>query len=266
MTTKNMTATEIGAALARKPSSTECHELVRACEPRRVELRARLSAITPSNMPQIIPDPPAVAEAMLKGPAAVLELNRERELALIELDQLDRLEGLCNAAAQEARMAELRKAIPAAVKSVPALADHVRESLSAFEAAVAALQDALRIVGEFDNAGVPYPFDDDGLAALLELRNRCWFPAQFEVPHNIPPFIEGDQEIPSVPPTTVKNARDEIVRNYPRSYALLYEVRGGANGGTVTVRRSPVSQVPAHERPSSNGDGRAHSRDWPAVV
>jgi hypothetical protein len=229
-TSTTLTATEIGARLARKPPASEAkiYELIGAIDQRSAELRARQAVITPSTAPTIVPDPPDVVAATLKGLDAVRDLERERQDVRAELTLLSRLQTLAFAAAAEAHITELRDAIPRAVKNVPALADHVRETLSAYEAAIGSLQAALNVIAEFENAGLPYPFDDDELAELLVLRNRVWSPPAFEVPAHVPPFLEGDQRIPSVPPIIVASERDKIVRAFPKSYKLLYEVAGGA--------------------------------------
>ncbi len=253
---KAMTLGQIGAALQKKPSAVECHELVLECNRRRQQIKARLSAIDPSGRPGLVPDPPEVVSAMAKGIQGVIALKQEREELTLELEQMDRVERLCHRAEAEARQTVLRAEIPNAVKKLPRLVEHLRETMANYDAAIAATQETLNIIAEFDSAGVEYPFDDDQLAELLDLRHRAWQPRLLGVPHCVPMTDEHE-------PGPV----GELVKKFAKSWALLYVTYSGASHGMLTTRKPPaVVDVPEYRALAESRPQERRRFAWPRLT
>lgn len=212
----SMTATEIGTAIAGKPDVAECQRLQRELQQRTSWVSARLDAITPSGRPEIVPDPPARQEALLKGTEALLELNRELEQLRVENDQLERLGLLLHEAEERALTAEARRAIPAAIKRLPKLIQRVHDAQASYDDALAELQAALTVCNDFDrlpNRAMPY--DDAMLENILKIREAAWTARMLHVTHSVHALDDRDR--------------------YPKSWPYLWVRRGD----TVRQRLPP---------------------------
>lgn len=207
----------IAEALRGHPSSHECDELTRACEPLRVERRARLREITPIRGLPFTDQPAGYRSAILTDPQAP---GKERERLLAELEQIDALGWACSAARETALDAEARAAIPKAGKRLPALVEKVRHSLSDLQAAVGEVNEIFAVLGEYPRLpGKEMPLNDAQLAAVLELRNELWQPLRMNV-----------LTLPDDP---------EAAKDYPLSWELSYERRGGPASATIVSRKPP---------------------------
>lgn len=217
---KQHTPETIAAALRGQLSVEECDQLARTCETLRVERRARLADISPTypGLP-ISKQSATYRDTYLADPVA---LKREQEQLRSEIDYLDSLEFMCAEAREAAVTERARNEIPKAVKRLPTQIKTALAALEQLEQAIAAANVDLACIAEFERLeGKTFPFDDDRLAALLELRNRLWQPVLLQVPTHLP----GDPE-------------SAEAQAYPKSWALSYKQRG-VNGPAVTSRRPP---------------------------
>jgi hypothetical protein len=215
------TIQSIAAALRGNPSSTECDELARACEPLRAERRARLLEITPTRGLPFADQPAGYREGILRDPHGP---GHEREKLLGEIQQLEALESATSAAREAALNAEAAVAIPKARKKVPALVDKVRTTLAELKGAVADANAAFAVIGDYERLpGKQRPFNDDELAAILEVRNELWQPVHLQVPGVLSADPDGAD-----------------AREFPRSWDLSYERIGPRDSPVITSRRPPT--------------------------
>lgn len=212
------TIESIKKTLDGQPTVEECSALTRACEPLRVERRARLAEITPAypGLP-ITKQQQTFREAFLRDPRA---LKEEQERLRMEISQLDALESMVTEAHEAALDARARVEIPKAVRKLPALVGRLQKAITEVDAAIADINVHMEIVGDFarlPNSKLPY--DDSQLAALLNLRNSLWQPRILQVVSDLMPNEESEKK-------------------YGKSWPLVFERR--RDGHTITTRRPPI--------------------------
>lgn len=233
-----MTATEIGAAIAKNPSSAECDGLSRELDARNREVKARIEAIAPNDKPER--DPPARREALLTSTEAVLALDRELELLRIELDQIDRLGYLLHEARERALTEEARRDIPIAARKLPKLMDRARQAAAAYDATLAELQAVLDVCREFDRLeSREMPYSDDVLRELLEIREAAWRARLVHVPHDVHPH-EGRAKHPKSWPLVYAQHGDAIRRRNPPRVEEWEDWHDGGAVGSLRHYRQAV--------------------------
>ncbi len=170
MFNKPDTAQQIADRVSKATSPADFHKLVLACEARRQAIRARENEIggTPGF------EAPARKAALNKGPDALAALDEELKRLEFELEYLDRLERLIHSGAEEARIAEIRKDMPAAQRRLNSELKAARAAVEAVIEKIAALQSTFHVLGSYIDAGLPFPLDDTEVQALLELREAIW--------------------------------------------------------------------------------------------
>jgi hypothetical protein len=198
-------ATEIAAAL-RDANATpdELTALIQACGPRRQQIRERLLELEP----QPHGDSPTRLKAMRSGLDELRKLDEEVAELRRELIYMDHLESELYDARERAINAHVRKEIPKACSRLPAALSAVLDAKAKLEAAVAAGNALVAILGEYGRLeSKSMPLTDNELAELLKVRVALW--EGFNLSGLQPP---GSPTEPST--------------DYPKSHALFFEVKG----------------------------------------
>ncbi len=207
-----MNADEIAKKLAAKPKNAEeCIRLIRACEPRRMEIEARIGAIAEqANLP------PERVRAMRSGLAAVEALDREEEALRLERRVLDQLEHEANAALEALHEAAVRPGIQLGLQRLPGAVTKVSNALGALDAALAELNASVEAVNAYVRfPDLKMPLSPDDAVALIRLRYRVWQVRAVEIVS--PPEDLGGKPL--------------------KGYELAWKLCFDARGGRITTRR-----------------------------
>ncbi len=168
---KPLDASQIADRLSRCRSPEDFDEKVRSCNSQRQAIRDRIFAIVPQIGGTA---PPERAKAETESPAAIRLLDDEVKTLRDETEFLDNLERRIYEAREAARLDQLRETFPRALRELPKANNRLHHAIRALDTILQEHRATVEVIARFGEIEKPFPFTDDQLADLIELREKLW--------------------------------------------------------------------------------------------